>query len=717
MPNCTDVKIHNEDTTPEICRNECAITIEGIIATPNYEEDTITFTIDTITGNQGEGLWYAWEFDEEKFELCDGTDTFSDTLCLKRITEDVEINTEVIVTIEDGVKCEETFIEEFNFDFCYIDYDSFTINREGNIITVTLNGLEGEAPISTVWEYTLTNISLISQSTTTLIVEITGEVTTTFKATVTDNRDCSFEVETEEDTYDICVIGGLDLSFVQDYSNIVLTVEGVEEGEFEFDWNFGENFEACSPLNNSTLCLTLLEDHTSAITVTVTDENGCQVTLTTGELVWEIGCNIELESLSFNSSEIPSDIDIYVFIDRTSLSAGDITTLRNLINTYIPTNINYQNLYIIETYSERWLQYGAFPRQGILTNFLSETTSFPYTVHVNSILPTGISFVADPFNPNRGTLNVSGSFTPSDKAVVLAFVDESANAYHRTNLVSGETSFNATGGSITINNNGNTAQPTPQWMRDYLGFENGGTYYGYGGQMWEAGTNQTYSPTTNSATWDKSKETSFYEGYSQVLGDYTFFKMLLYPIVTSDREQTKNVLLQMLAAIKSDVYTSGETAALEVNSAFTVGEWSSMLALLESVNPYNGVTPPLTDIILSTDKSSPASAVFTEGVLGEDLDDFFSPPQTNIVTFTIVLNNIVAPIYNWIVNEDVFTIVSTNDNEITLEINEGYLGQNLAEIINVSVVDGECEYSLNFQYNLEYEDDIKVNEEVVIIID
>lgn len=531
--------------------------------------------------------------------------------------------------------------------------------------------------------------------------------TTTMHITITDDAGCEHIIEKEFTFEAYCSIEAEEIIFTdtETGNDLQFTIDELEGvGPFTYQWSFeNENLELKSGTNttSSSLFLNVIDktqEFTAEVSVVITESTGCTTELTK-TISFSTYCSLEISGVQGVPSQVPVDTDIYVFIDRTSLSGPDITTLRNTVNAWfenLQNTINYQgSLYMIETYSERWLQYASFPRQGILTNFNSES-AYPNTVNINSILPSGLSFTD--IIGSQARILKDNTFVPSDKAIVLAFVDESANAYHNSQI-----SYGQSGNPPHPTSQQNIAQPTPQYMRDLKGFELGGIYYG--GYTFDETQNLLVAPTAKNS----ARELEYFKGIEQLYSQYEFFKMLVYPIVDAGKLSTKSLLLQALASIKSALYLPGETAIIPYNNGFTPevgGEWDTMLNLLKTTNPYIGLTP-LEDfnIEVKTNKSSPASAVFTPEILGEDLQEFFDAKFVEKVTlFVSYSGNIGSVSINWTVDTDIFTVEKTENGGIFLDINTPQ--EDIDTNITVEVTDsGGCVSEYEFKYQLVYNED------------
>ena len=271
-------------------------------------------------------------------------------------------------------------------------------------------------------------------------------------------------------------------------------------------------------------------------------------------------CSLRFEA---TEPEIPSDTNIFAFIDTTSMTIGDGTNAKDSLVTwftdYSNNNTSYiGNLYILPTAlnGERWLQSGEVIWKGNLS--LSGSTWLPLRVSLsandarNSATPTqlGGTYLWNAFGFSNQI-----NWIPPKNIIVVNFFDESNTLYHGTSVVNFQSS--------------SIIQPTNSYKRDYWAF------------------------TRNSSL------SSLYTGTEPTITDggyynlFDYFKAVLYP-VAKNNNNGKNFVLHGLAAIKgvtisqTEIDSSVEYVGLKTNSSTPITfDYRIDVNTILTQNPYS----------------------------------------------------------------------------------------------------------------------------------
>lgn len=266
-------------------------------------------------------------------------------------------------------------------------------------------------------------------------------------------------------------------------------------------------------------------------------------------------------------SNITDATDIFAFFDTTSMQVQDgidaAEALSTWFSNYQMDNPNYEgNLYIIPYGRENYL-------------------SFPYSVQIGSISPTGGQWQnIQILPPNLGT----SQWVPPTDLLLLAFVDETHSQYHGTQTQ-----------GFTYSD-----QPKLQYISDFDVFKN------------------------------------------TVYPQYNFFRGVLYPIVQSLTGAGGGLVLQAMAAIKGTTWTQSEIDAtgtqVDVSLLLTENPYENYEydtgKFLEPLEDYGWTG--------FYDKTSPASEVFNSQQFQDDLNSYINPggEQTNVETLYIDLPSV-----------------------------------------------------------------------------
>lgn len=270
------------------------------------------------------------------------------------------------------------------------------------------------------------------------------------------------------------------------------------------------------------------------------------------ELVEEQAC-----SLKFRRSidTISNEADVYAFFDTTSMRPADgiaaSTALNKWFVEYQANNPDYVGqLYILPVYYERYVDYLDIVLKG---NAVGKDLGGNVTNSNAASIRTGWeSIIKFPPNFDYTTTNtVNSNWVPPTDVLMLAFVDETNSNYHE--------------GSVQFSN-----QPKAAYVEDHARFLNN-------------------------------------------LGEFNFFKAVLYPIVQQLEGQGGALILQSMAAIEGKILSQGEISA--TNTKVDV-------SLLKTQNPYT-TFKPLKELgwVGVYDKTSPADAVFSSSIFSTELNE------------------------------------------------------------------------------------------------
>jgi len=257
-----------------------------------------------------------------------------------------------------------------------------------------------------------------------------------------------------------------------------------------------------------------------------------------------------------NIESITNQTDVYAFFDTTSMRFQDgidaAATLQIWFSKYQQDNPDYEgNLYIIPIYYERYVDYLDIIKKG--TGVGKVIPSRPtvgnaaFNVYGNADWIKEVGVYPPNFDYIT-TQSTNTSWTPPTDVLMLAFMDEANPDYHKYK-------------SNSLEN------PTAAYNEDLIGFKT-------------------------------------------ILGEFNFFKAVLYPIVQQLEGNGGALILQSMAAIKGKVLTQSE-----IDSTDTLVDVSPLL----TSNPY---TDGLNKYgwIGVYDKTSPAANVFNSTGFGEELN-------------------------------------------------------------------------------------------------